>query len=236
MHPSGGSLAELPRRKPAVHGLEEMLDAEPPPVLPLAGKVATTHRHSHLLGRGQRCPLTQTPVDLAPLPSELQEALTLPRPPIPPHPHHPSTQGLPPPGGQGRERPRGQEGKALPALTSPEAIEGTRRSPWTIKHHQMQAPLAKKEGGGRGKGPRCSRVTGSRTTKASSSPGQVRGCFRFLPGQAGGPGAAIQEAGEGGGLAWPWPGRSRKSRAFPAGGGLAGGPGWLRVGTGLLCA
>ena len=49
--------------------------------------------------------------------------------------------------------------------------------------------------------PRCSRVTRSRTTKASSSPGQVQGCFRFLPGQAGGPGVAIQEAGEGGGLA-----------------------------------
>ena len=51
--------------------------------------------------------------------------------------------------------------------------------------------------------PRFSRVTGSRTTKASSSPGQVQGCFRFLPGQAdegaGGPGVAIQEAGEGGG-------------------------------------
>ena len=94
----------------------------------------------------------QTPVNLAPLPSEVQEALTLPRPPIPPHPHHrlqahppcpreeaegaeggvghhPNTKGLPPPGGQGREKPQGQEGKALPALTSPEAIEGTRSSP-----------------------------------------------------------------------------------------------------------
>jgi len=47
--------------------------------------------------------------------------------------------------------------------------------------------------------PRFSRVTRSRTTKAWASPGQVQGCFSFLPGQADGPGAAIQEAGEGGG-------------------------------------
>ena len=99
----------------------------------------------------------------------------------------------------------------------------------------MQAPLAKKESGGRGKGPRFSRVTRSRSTEASSSPGQVQGCFRFLPGQAGGPGAAMQEAGDLVWLRWGLALEEQEAQGF-AGGGLAGGPGWLRVGTGLLCA
>jgi len=86
----------------------------------------------------------------------------------------------------------------------------------------MQAPLAvEKKSGGRGKGPRFSRVTRSRSTEASSSPGQVQGCFRFLPGQAGGPGVAMQEAGDlvwlRWGLALPWPWRSRKRRASQVG-------------------
>ena len=118
-------------------------------VLPLAGKVATTYRHSQRVAvptdpdrKGQ------TPVNLAPLPSEVQEALTLPRPPIPPHPHHPNTKGLPHPGGQGREKPRGQEGKALLAFTSPEAIDPGHPQVTVdqVKHHQMQAPLAVEKG------------------------------------------------------------------------------------------
>ena len=133
----------------------------------------------------------QTPVSLAPLPPEVQEALTLPRPPIPPHPHHrlqahpphpreeaegagggvghhPNTKGLPPPGGQGRGKPQGQEGKALPAFTSPEATDPghPKLTVDQVKRHQMQAPLAKKESGGRGKAPRCSRETRSRTTRS----------------------------------------------------------------------
>ena len=57
----------------------------------------------------------QTPwVNLAPLPSEVQEALTLPRPPIPPHPHH-RLQAHPPHPRQEAEGAGGLGGSGTPA-------------------------------------------------------------------------------------------------------------------------